>query len=73
MKAMLGLCTTVLVFAALYFAQFILAPVAFSLFIIAIVWPLQSALQKRTPRLVALVITVLAIVCTFTVLASLTV
>ena len=34
---MLGLCTTVLVLAALYAARSILAPVAFSLFVIAIV------------------------------------
>src|SRR5262245_40431432 len=73
MKAMLGICTAVLLLAALYFARSILAPVAFALFIIAIVWPLQSALQKCMPRLVALVVTVLAIVCTFIVLASLVV
>ena len=44
---MLGLCTTVLVLAALYFARSILAPVAFSLFVIAIVWPLQRVLQAQ--------------------------
>ena len=41
---MFGLCTAVLVLAALYFARSILAPVAFSLFVVAIVWPLQRAL-----------------------------
>jgi predicted PurR-regulated permease PerM len=39
---MLGLCTAVLVLAALYFARSILAPVAFSLFVVAIVWPLHA-------------------------------
>ena len=50
---MLGLCTTVLVLAALYFARSILAPVAFSLFVIAIVWPLQRVLQARMLALLA--------------------
>src|SRR6516162_2385301 len=52
---MLGLCTAVLVLAALYFARSILAPVAFSLFVVAIVWPLQRALESRIPRLLALI------------------
>ena len=47
---MLALCTAVLVFAGLYFARSILAPVAFSLFVIAIVWPLQRTLETRIPR-----------------------
>ena len=55
---MLGLCTIVACFAALYLARAIFIPVAFSLFIIALVWPLQSALQKKIPTLVALAITI---------------
>jgi AI-2 transport protein TqsA len=56
-QAMLGLITAILLFAALYFARSILAPVAFSLFVIAIVWPLQRRLEIRVPRLLALVAT----------------
>ncbi len=52
---MLGLSTAVLVLSGLYFARSILAPVAFSLFVVAIVWPLQPALEARMPRLLALV------------------
>src|SRR6266436_7656106 len=52
---MLGLSTAVLVFCGLYFARSILAPVAFSLFVVATVWPLQRALEARMPRLLALV------------------
>jgi predicted PurR-regulated permease PerM len=48
---MLGLCTAVLVLSGLYLARSILAPVAFSLFVVAIVWPLQRALETRLPRL----------------------
>ncbi len=68
---MLGLCTAVLLLAGLYFAKSILAPVAFALFIIAVVWPLQSWLQGRMPKLLAAVVTIIAIVCTFVVMASL--
>jgi AI-2 transport protein TqsA len=68
---MLGLCTAVLVFAGLYFARSILAPVAFSLFVIAIVWPLQRALETRVPRLVALVVTLAVTLLVVTVLGYL--
>jgi predicted PurR-regulated permease PerM len=67
-RAMLVLCTGILVLAALYFARSILAPVAFSLFIIAIVWPFQSALQARIPKLLALAVTImttLAVIAVF--------
>lgn len=57
-RIMLGLCTVIACFAALYFAQAIFAPVSFALFIIALVWPLQSALQRKLPTLVALAITI---------------
>jgi len=68
---LLGLCATVLVFAALYSARSILAPVVFSLFIIAIAWPLQSKLQASVPKLLALAGTVLAILVVIMLLASL--
>jgi AI-2 transport protein TqsA len=68
---MLGLSTVVLVLAALYFARAIFAPVAFSLFVIAIVWPFQRALQARMPKLVALVATLVAILIVVTVLGFL--
>jgi AI-2 transport protein TqsA len=57
-KVMLALCTAILVIAAFHFARSILAPVAFSIFIIAIVWPLQNFLQNRIPRLLALAIAI---------------
>jgi predicted PurR-regulated permease PerM len=56
-SAMLALCTLVAV--ALYLGRSIFAPVAFSLFVMAIVWPLQKQLQTRMPKLVALVLTLL--------------
>ena len=68
---MLGLCTAVLVLWALYFARAILAPVAFSFFVIAIVWPFQRALQARMPKLLALVATLVAILVVVTILGFL--
>jgi AI-2 transport protein TqsA len=68
---MLGLCTAVLLLAGLYAAKSILAPVTFSLFIIAVVWPLQNWLQAKMPKILAALITILVIVCTFVVMASL--
>jgi AI-2 transport protein TqsA len=68
---MLGLCTAVLVFCGLYFARSVLAPVAFSLFVVAIVWPLQRALETRVPRLLALVVTLAVTLLVVTVLGYL--
>jgi AI-2 transport protein TqsA len=68
---MLGLCTAVLVFCGLYFARSILAPVTFSLFVVAIVWPLQRALETRIPRLLGLVATLAATLLVVTVLGYL--
>ncbi|PSJ54268.1 AI-2E family transporter [Pseudaminobacter soli (ex Li et al. 2025)] len=51
------LSTSILVIGLLYFAQSIFVPLSFSLFIIALVWPLQAALKRRMPQLLALLIT----------------
>jgi predicted PurR-regulated permease PerM len=70
---MLGLCTTVLVLGGLYLASSILVPVAFSLFVVAVVWPLQRTLESRIPRLVALVVTLVVTLLVVTVLGYLVV
>jgi AI-2 transport protein TqsA len=67
-RVLLLLCTLVLVFAALYFAKDIMAPVTFAVFTIAIAWPLQRALQAKIPKLLALVVT---IVVTLSLIAAL--
>src|ERR1700752_2831654 len=69
--AMLGLCTAILVIASLYLARSIFAPVTFAIFIIAIVWPLQSALQAKMPKLLALAITLFVTVVVVPVMGSL--
>jgi AI-2 transport protein TqsA len=68
---MLGVCTTIAVVAALYFARPIFAPVAFAIFIIAIVWPLQRALQEKLPTLLALAITISATAIVIAIVAFL--
>src|SRR5262249_26048111 len=59
---MLAISTAIIVAAALYFARWIFAPFAFALFIMAIVWPVQSTLQKKLPQFVALFLTLIATV-----------
>jgi predicted PurR-regulated permease PerM len=55
-----GLSATVLVAVALHLAAPIAAPVVFALFVIAIVWPLQVALDRVLPAGIALLLTVVA-------------
>jgi len=50
-------CAIVVGFAGLYVARGVMTPVAFALFIIALVWPLQRRLQARLPQLVAVLMT----------------
>ena len=53
---MLLLGAAVLVAGALSLAQSVFAPIAFSLFVIATVWPFQKAIQARVPKPVALIV-----------------
>ncbi|MGA2125655.1 MAG: AI-2E family transporter [Xanthobacteraceae bacterium] len=57
---MLGLCALLLAMGALWLAESVFAPLAFALFVIAIVWPLQRWLQSGVPQLVALALTMAA-------------
>ena len=54
-----ALVITLLVITAANFAQPIIEPVVFAIFIIALIWPLQKAIQSRVPKAVALLVTVL--------------
>ncbi len=47
----------VLLIGLLYIARSVFGPLAFSLFAIALVWPVQVALQRYMPKLLALFIT----------------
>lgn len=71
LNAWMGLIGVVAVLAAMYVARAVFAPVAFALFLIALLWPLQRWFQVRMPRLVALAATVVVLVTTFMAFASL--
>src|SRR5262245_33424268 len=51
------ICAVVLGCAALYFASSVFAPLAFALFMLAIVWPLQERLERNMYKGLALFIT----------------
>ena len=59
LRAMVGIGAAILVVTGLGVGQPVFAPLAFALFIIAIVWPLQARLQALLPKLVALAISML--------------
>ncbi len=61
---------TVLLLGAVYVARGVVTPIAFALFLIALVWPLQARLQAHVPRLLALAVSVLVLVVTFVGFAS---
>ena len=56
--------------AALYFASSVFAPLAFALFILAIVWPLQERLEQTLPKGLALFVTLAVTVIVVLIFAS---
>lgn len=68
---LLGVCATILVLISLYYGRVVLAPVAFALFVIALVWPLQAALERRMPKILTVAITVVLVVVVVGALAAL--
>jgi hypothetical protein len=68
---LLSLTCVVILAAGLSAAQAVIAPVVFALFAIALVWPLQGALQKRIPAVAALLVTMLVTLVTLLGLALL--
>jgi AI-2 transport protein TqsA len=70
LATMVGLCTAILAVAALYLARPVFAPLAFALFIIAMVWPIQKQLQTWLPKLLALLVSALAVIATVGAFAS---
>jgi len=68
-----GVIAAVVVCVAAYQANEVFAPLALALFIIALVWPLQSWLKARMPALLALAITMTLTVAVCIAFASLVV
>ncbi len=61
----------VLVVSAMAAASEIFAPVAFALFIVSLAWPMQRALQKVMPRVLALAIGLIVMIALFAAVGSL--
>jgi len=70
-RAAVTVIAVIVTFVAIYLASSVFAPVAFALFIIALVWPLQSLLQAYVPKLLALAVVILVTVVVFVAFASL--
>jgi AI-2 transport protein TqsA len=68
-----GIIAAVVICFAAFQASQVFAPLALALFIIALVWPLQSWLQARLPALLALAITMTVTVAVCVAFASLAV
>jgi predicted PurR-regulated permease PerM len=66
---LLSLTCVVILAAGLSAAQAVVAPIVFAFFAIALVWPLQGALQKRVPAVAALLVTMLVTLVTLLGLA----
>jgi AI-2 transport protein TqsA len=71
MRAALVLIASVVILAAAGYASSFLAPIAFAMFIAALVWPMQKALQRSMPQLAALAVVTLTIVVVFLLFGSL--
>jgi predicted PurR-regulated permease PerM len=69
--AALVICALILLAIALYFASSVFAPLAFALFILAIVWPLQEELERALPKGLALFVTLAVTIVVVLVFASL--
>jgi predicted PurR-regulated permease PerM len=69
-RAAVIVCAIVLACAALYFASSVFAPLAFALFILAIVWPLQERLERSMPKGPALFVTLTVTVIVMVVFVS---
>jgi AI-2 transport protein TqsA len=69
-RVSLVICAIILLSAALYLASSVFAPLAFSLFILAIVWPLQVSLERFMPKPLALLLTLAVTLIVLLVFAS---
>ena len=72
-RVTLGIIASVAVAIAAHQAASVFAPLALAIFVIAIVWPLQSRLQLHMPKLVALAITLSLTIAVCIAFASLAV
>jgi len=65
--AAIVLIAVILVFGCVYLASAVIAPVVFAIFMIALMWPFQSWMQKRMPKGLALALSMLVVAGVFLV------
>lgn len=70
-RVLLALTCVVVLATAVAAAQSVVAPVVFAVFAIALVWPVQGALQRRMPAVAAMLVTMLVTLVTLLGLALL--
>ena len=58
LATLLGFSAVFVILLALYLGRSLFAPVCFAIFIIAVVWPIQHVMERKLPRVLAMVITV---------------
>ncbi|UTA53107.1 AI-2E family transporter [Lysobacter soli] len=68
---LLGISAVFVILLALYLGRSLFAPVFFAIFIVAIVWPLQDVMEKKLPRVLAMLVTVVVAGGVMVTLASL--
>ncbi len=73
LRALVALTAAIVVVVAAYWADSVFAPLTLGLFIIALVWPLHDALQRRAPALVAVAITLIVTIVVILAFSSLVV
>lgn len=73
LRVAVGIIASVAIAIAAYQAANVFAPLALAIFMISIVWPLQSRLQLHMPKLVALAITLFLTIAVCIAFASLAV
>src|SRR5262245_34257109 len=70
-RTMVGVIAVIAIFTALIVASSVIAPVVCAIFIIAVVWPMQSRLQRHMPKLIALAMVIAVIATVFVIFGSL--
>ena len=68
---LIGISAAFVILAALYLGRSLFAPVCFAIFIVAIVWPLQNAMERKLPRVLAMFLTVVITSVVMLAMASL--
>jgi AI-2 transport protein TqsA len=70
LKASLTILTSLAIFWSAFVGYAFLAPLTLAFFLVAMVWPVQSAMQRFVPKTIAVIVTFLILVLTIVVLST---